>query len=151
MAASKRSLESARGAILSSALEQNKYAAGDGQPTEIGREVAGPTHADSLGIFKDRDQPIYTISIATRLVRPVAKDSGRSARPLHAQTLRMYEREGLIKPKRVGRNRLYSDRDIERLRQIQHLTQDMGVNLAGVEIILDLLEQMEDLKRKISE
>jgi MerR family transcriptional regulator/heat shock protein HspR len=103
------------------------------------------------GVFKDRDEPIYTISIATRLVRPVAREAGRSARPLHAQTLRMYEREGLIKPKRVGRNRLYSDRDIERLRQIQHFTQELGVNLAGVEIILDLMEQVEDLKRQLSD
>jgi len=98
-------------------------------------------------IFKDKDEPIYTISIAARLVRPIKETSG-DIKPLHAQTLRMYEREGLVKPKRVGRNRLYSDRDIERLRQIQHLTQDRGVNLAGVEIILDLLEQIEDLRRK---
>ena len=137
--------------MAASKIEQNKHAATNGQIREIGQEHAGPIHEDSLGIFKDRDQPIYTISIATRLVRPVGSQDGRSARPLHAQTLRMYEREGLIKPKRVGRNRLYSDRDIERLRQIQHLTQDMGVNLAGVEIILDLLEQMEDLKRRFSE
>lgn len=106
-------------------------------------------HEEALEIFKDKDEPIYTISIATRLVRPATRGSGRVGRPLHAQTLRMYEREGLIKPKRVGRNRLYSDRDIERLRQIQHLTQDLGVNLAGVEIILDLMEQMEELRRKV--
>ncbi|HEY3329560.1 MAG TPA: MerR family transcriptional regulator [Capsulimonadaceae bacterium] len=99
-------------------------------------------------IFKDKDEPIYTISIAARLVRPVNDPTG-ATKPLHAQTLRMYEREGLVKPKRVGRNRLYSDRDIDRLRQIQHLTQDRGVNLAGVEIILDLLEQVEELTRKI--
>ena len=110
-----------------------------------------PQNPYPQGVYKDRDEPIYTISIATRLVRPVARDNDRSARPLHAQTLRMYEREGLIKPKRVGRNRLYSDRDIERLRQIQHFTQELGVNLAGVEIILDLMEQMEDLKRRLSE
>jgi MerR family transcriptional regulator/heat shock protein HspR len=98
-------------------------------------------------IYKDQDEPIYTISIAARLVRPL-RAADTDAKPLHAQTLRMYEREGLVKPKRVGRNRLYSDRDIERLRQIQHLTQERGVNLAGVEIILDLLEQLEELKRK---
>ncbi|MDR3709680.1 MAG: MerR family transcriptional regulator [Capsulimonadaceae bacterium] len=97
------------------------------------------------GIVADKDEPIYTISIAARLVRPVDLTSG-TLKPLHAQTLRMYEREGLVKPKRVGRNRLYSDRDIDRLRQIQHLTQDLGVNLAGVEIILDLLEQIEVLR-----
>jgi MerR family transcriptional regulator/heat shock protein HspR len=98
-------------------------------------------------VLKDKDEPIYTISIAARLVRPLKEQTG-DMKPLHAQTLRMYEREGLVKPKRVGRNRLYSDRDIERLRQIQHLTQDRGVNLAGVEIILDLLQQVEELRRK---
>jgi len=97
-------------------------------------------------MIKDKDEPIYTISIAAKLVRPL-KGSDADVKPLHAQTLRMYEREGLVKPKRMGRNRLYSDRDIERLRQIQHFTQDMGVNLAGVEIILDLMEQLEELKK----
>jgi MerR family transcriptional regulator/heat shock protein HspR len=106
-------------------------------------------HGGALSaIFKDRDEPIYTISIAAKLVRPL-KDANGDMKPLHAQTLRMYEREGLVKPKRVGRNRLYSDRDIQRLRQIQHLTQERGVNLAGVEIILDLLEQVEELRSKI--
>jgi MerR family transcriptional regulator/heat shock protein HspR len=103
-----------------------------------------------MALYKDHDEPIYTISIAARLVRPLRERTGE-LKPLHAQTLRMYEREGLVKPKRVGRNRLYSDRDIERLRQIQHFTQDLGVNLAGVEIILDLMEEMEALKRKIGE
>jgi MerR family transcriptional regulator/heat shock protein HspR len=98
-------------------------------------------------MLKDRDEPIYTISIAARLVRPI-KDATGDAKPLHAQTLRMYEREGLVKPKRMGRNRLYSDRDIERLRQIQHFTQELGVNLAGVEIILDLMEQLEALRNQ---
>jgi MerR family transcriptional regulator/heat shock protein HspR len=96
-------------------------------------------------MIKDKDEPIYTISIAARLVRPI-KDIGDGAKPLHAQTLRMYEREGLVKPKRVGRNRLYSDRDVERLRQIQHFTQELGVNLAGVEIILELMQQLEEFR-----
>ena len=103
----------------------------------------------SSSAFKDSDQPIYTISIAARLVRPIRAMDG-TTRPLHAQTLRTYEREGLVKPKRVGRNRLYSDRDIERLQQIQHLTQERGVNLAGVEIILDLLERVRDLETKLN-
>jgi MerR family transcriptional regulator/heat shock protein HspR len=98
-------------------------------------------------MLKDKDEPIYTISIAAKLVRPLRGSDG-DAKPLHAQTLRMYEREGLVKPKRMGRNRLYSDRDIERLRQIQHYTQDLGVNLAGVEIILELIEQIEELREK---
>jgi MerR family transcriptional regulator/heat shock protein HspR len=98
--------------------------------------------------LKSRDEPIYTISIAARLVRPVSGSDG-AVRPLHAQTLRTYEREGLVKPKRVGRNRLYSDRDIDRLQQIQHLTHDRGVNLAGVEIILELTERILELEKAL--
>lgn len=91
------------------------------------------------------DEPLYTISIAARLVR-----RDRPEEPMiHPQTLRMYERLGLIEPKRVGKNRLYSDRDIERVRRIQEYTQVMGVNLAGVEIILNLLERMEEMQREL--
>jgi len=61
--------------------------------------------------------------------------------------LRMYERLGLVRPARISRkNRMYSEADIERLRQIQRLTQDMGVNLAGVEVILDLLDKMQKMQ-----
>ncbi len=92
------------------------------------------------------DEPLYTISIAARLVRP-----DRPGEPIHPQTLRMYEKLGLVTPKRVGKNRLYSDRDIQRLRQIQRFTQDMGVNLAGVEVILQLLERMEQMQQEMDE
>jgi MerR family transcriptional regulator/heat shock protein HspR len=92
----------------------------------------------------DENAPLYTISIAARLVR-----IDRPGEPIHPQTLRMYERLGLVAPQRVGKNRLYSERDIERLRQIQRLTQDMGVNLAGVEIILGLLERIETLHARL--
>ena len=92
----------------------------------------------------DENAPLYTISIAARLVR-----IDRPGEPIHPQTLRMYERLGLVAPQRVGKNRLYSERDIERLRQIQRLTQDMGVNLAGVEIILGLLERIETLQARL--
>ena len=85
------------------------------------------------------EEPLYVISIASRRVG------------MHPQTLRLYERLGLVKPARHGSNRLYSDRDIERLRQIQNLTQHMGVNLAGVEIILHLLEQVRDLQSELEE
>ena len=111
------------------------------------RPDGAPSHLNLL--LKDKDEPIYTISIAAKLVRPM-KGAATDVKPLHAQTLRMYEREGLVKPKRVGRNRLYSDHDIERLRQIQHYTQNMGVNLAGVEIILDLLERLNELQDQSS-
>ncbi|MBW3622432.1 MAG: helix-turn-helix transcriptional regulator [Armatimonadetes bacterium] len=82
-----------------------------------------------------KDEPVYAISVAARLC------------DMHPQTLRLYERLGLVKPNRLdNRNRLYSDQDIERLKQIQRLTRDLGVNLAGVEVIFSLLEQMDKMK-----
>ena len=96
--------------------------------------------------IKDRDEPIYTISIAAKLVRPSPRtipESGDAAKPIHAQTLRMYDKLGLVKPRKVGKNRFYSDRDIERLQQIQHFTQDIGINLAGVAYIFALLDQIQ--------
>jgi MerR family transcriptional regulator/heat shock protein HspR len=84
--------------------------------------------------------PLYTISIAAKLIRIERPDE-----PLHPQTLRMYERLGLVTPQRVGKNRLYSDYDVQRVRQIQALT-DLGVNLAGVEIILGLKERLDSLE-----
>ncbi|CAN5506581.1 hypothetical protein BH11ARM2_BH11ARM2_12310 [soil metagenome] len=78
-------------------------------------------------------KPVYMIGVAAELCG------------VHPQTLRQYERIGLIHPERIGtKNRLYSDGDIQRVRRIQRLTQDMGVNLAGVELILRLLDEMED-------
>ncbi|MCH8979871.1 MAG: MerR family transcriptional regulator [Armatimonadetes bacterium] len=66
---------------------------------------------------------------------------------VHPQTLRQYERLGLVTPARVStKNRLYSEQDIDRVRRIKRLTQDMGSNLAGVEIILKLLDEMEELR-----
>lgn len=77
-------------------------------------------------------QPVYMIGVAAQLCG------------VHPQTLRQYERIGLVVPSRVGaKNRLYSESDIARVRRIQRLTQEMGVNLAGVELILRLLDEME--------
>lgn len=71
---------------------------------------------------------------------------------VHPQTLRQYERLGLVKPARVGsKNRLYSEADIQRVRRIQRLTQEMGVNLAGVDIILKLLDDLEDMRLDFEE
>jgi MerR family transcriptional regulator/heat shock protein HspR len=82
------------------------------------------------------NQPVYMIGIAARLCQ------------VHPQTLRQYERLGLVIPARVGaKNRLYSERDIHRVRRIQRLTQGLGVNLAGVEIILRLLDEMEETRK----
>ena len=71
---------------------------------------------------------------------------------IHPQTLRLYEREGLLKPSRSeGNTRLYTDDDIERLEVILHLTRDLGVNLAGVEIILNMREKMGQMQSQIQE
>ena len=88
----------------------------------------------------DKSEPLYMISIAARLC------------DMHPQTLRLYERLGLIKPQRVSsKNRMYSDEDIDRVRQIHRLTHELGVNLAGVEVILGLLEKMESLRSEMEE
>jgi MerR family transcriptional regulator/heat shock protein HspR len=71
---------------------------------------------------------------------------------IHPQTLRLYEREGLLKPSRSeGNTRLYTDSDLERLEVILHLTRDLGVNLAGVEIILNMRERMGEMQAQIQE
>ena len=80
------------------------------------------------------------ISIAARMVG------------VHAQTLRYYERVGLIWPSRSGgRQRLYSQADIERLRRIKTFTEDMGMNLAGAEVALKLVERIEELEHQVQE
>lgn len=85
------------------------------------------------------DEPYYVIGVAARLV------------DLHPQTLRHYEALGLVVPQRSrGNMRLYSPRDIERLTKITRLTQELGVNLAGVEIILRLSEQVEALRAELT-
>ena len=71
---------------------------------------------------------------------------------LHPQTLRLYEREGLLKPSRTeGNTRLYSEEDLVRLETILSLTRDLGVNLAGVEIILNMREKMDRMQREVNE
>jgi len=71
---------------------------------------------------------------------------------IHPQTLRLYEREGLLRPSRTdGNTRLYSDEDLERLETILTLTRELGVNLAGVEIILNLRERMAQMQHEVNE
>jgi MerR family transcriptional regulator/heat shock protein HspR len=71
---------------------------------------------------------------------------------IHPQTLRLYEREGLLRPSRSdGNTRLYTDDDLERLEVILQLTRELGVNLAGVEIILNMREKMEQMQRQIEQ
>ena|SRR5947209_7189887 len=88
-----------------------------------------------------RDRGVYMISVAAELAG------------MHPQTLRIYEARGLITPKRSPKNtRLYSQRDVERLRRIQELTSELGMNLAGVEKVFELeqkLEQMDERMRRL--
>lgn len=86
-------------------------------------------------------------SKAAYMISAVAEQYG-----VHPQTLRLYEREGLLKPSRSeGNTRLYTDGDLERLEVILKLTRDMGVNLAGIEIILNMREKMAEMQRQFEE
>jgi MerR family transcriptional regulator/heat shock protein HspR len=87
----------------------------------------------------DRDEPIYVISVAARMVN------------LHPQTLRHYEKLGLVEPARRGNQRIYSQRDIDKLTKIAQLMDDLGVNLAGVEVILNMSRQIEELQAQVAQ
>ena len=91
------------------------------------------------------DEPVYMISVVAKIL------------DIHPQTLRQYEREGLIEPDRTkGKMRLYSQNDVDRIKMILRLTRDLGLNLAGVDVVFRLKEQIdeyeemiEDLKKEI--
>ncbi len=85
-----------------------------------------------------RSDPLFVISVAARLLE------------MHPQTLRKYEREGLIAPSRTtGNLRLYSDRDLERLRQVKYLVERRGLNLAGVQLALELTARLRELRARL--
>lgn len=85
-----------------------------------------------------RDEPLYVISVASRMVG------------VHAQTLRYYERAGIVAPSRSqGNRRYYSEQDLERVRRIKTLMDDMGMNLAGVEVALRLMERIGEMEQQI--
>jgi MerR family transcriptional regulator/heat shock protein HspR len=89
---------------------------------------------------RKKDEKFFAIGVVAKMYN------------IHQQTLRLYEREGLLKPARSeGNTRLYSEKDLERLELILNLSRDMGVNLAGVEIILNLREKMRDMQSQINE
>jgi len=90
--------------------------------------------------MQDYDEPLYLISIVAKIFS------------IHPQTLRQYEREGLVEPGRTGgKMRLYSKRDVDRIKMILRLTRDLGVNLAGVDIIFQLKDRIEEHERTIDE
>ena len=87
----------------------------------------------------NEEQGVFMISVAAELAE------------MHPQTLRMYEQRGLIEPKRSPKGtRLYSQADVERLRRIQEMTTEWGMNLAGVERVFDLEEQLDRMQRKVN-
>ena len=87
----------------------------------------------------ERDQGVYMISVAAELAG------------MHPQTLRIYEARGLITPKRsAGKTRLYSQEDVDRLRRIQELTSELGMNLAGVEKVFELEEELDKMRARMS-
>ncbi|ANE32377.1 putative heat shock protein HspR [Campylobacter hyointestinalis] len=90
--------------------------------------------------MKSYEEPVYLISVVAKVLS------------IHPQTLRQYEREGLVEPSRTGgKMRLYSEKDLDRIKMILRLTRDLGVNLAGVDVILRLKEQIEEYESTIDE
>ncbi|PIE31695.1 MerR family transcriptional regulator [candidate division KSB3 bacterium] len=88
----------------------------------------------------DRGRPLFMISVVAEML------------DIHPQTLRLYEREGLVVPQRTGGNtRLYSQEDIDKLRRVLRLTRELGVNLAGVEVILSMREKMEQMQEAMEQ
>ena len=86
----------------------------------------------------DRGKPLYMIGVVAEMVK------------LHPQTLRLYERKGLIQPSRtVGKTRMYSAEDVEQLARVLRLTRDLGVNLAGVEIIIKMRRRMLEMQKQM--
>jgi MerR family transcriptional regulator/heat shock protein HspR len=88
----------------------------------------------------DRNRPLYMIGVVAEMLE------------VHPQTLRFYEKKGLLRPSRsVGRTRMYSQEDVEELGRLLRLTRDMGVNLAGVEVILKMRRRMVDMQKQIQD
>lgn len=91
-----------------------------------------------IAVAKDNERSVYIISIAAQLAH------------CHPQTLRIYERKGLLRPRRSPtKRRLYSEEDIERLKLIQGLTQKRGINLAGVRVIMELQDQLKYMRETV--
>ncbi len=90
--------------------------------------------------MSDPGRPLYLIGVVAEMLK------------IHPQTLRLYERKGLIRPSRtVGRTRMYSDEDVDEIRRILRLTRDLGVNLAGLEVILKMRRQMLAMQEELEE
>ena len=109
------------------------------RPDDLALEPRGQSPRKGGDSGDQEVQGVYIISVAARLLE------------MHPQTLRKYERLGLVSPSRtVGMLRLYSDEDLEKLRLIRYIETNLGMNLAGVEFILNLLEQLLEMHQRIS-
>src|SRR6476619_620144 len=136
----KSNISSSFSVYITSGREVSPMRANPGRRAE-GRE-AGSAHAEAhrrnYAHIHEEDQPKYVISIAAQILG------------VHPQTLRLYEREGLVEPQRSGgKIRLYSERDIERVRRVIRLTNELGVNLAGAEAILYMRERSLEMYREM--
>lgn len=90
--------------------------------------------------MNDRGRPLYMIGVVAEMLR------------VHPQTLRLYEKKGLIRPSRTeGKTRMYSPEDVEEIARLLRLTRDLGVNLAGIEIILKMRRRMVEMQKQIEE
>ena len=90
--------------------------------------------------MSDRGKPLYMIGVVAEMLK------------VHPQTLRFYEKKGLVRPGRTeGQTRMYSEEDLEDIARLLRLTRDLGVNLAGVEIILKMRRRMTDMQRQIED
>ena len=105
--------------------------------------MAAPRNARPAGAgptTTDRGRPLYMIGVVAEMLN------------VHPQTLRFYEKKGLLRPSRtVGRTRMYSAEDVEELARVLRLTRDLGVNLAGVEIIIKMRRRMMDMQKQIED
>lgn len=88
---------------------------------------------------QEKGSPVYMISVVSRILE------------VHPQTLRMYEKEGFVCPHRINRQRLYSEEDLERLNLVIKLTRDMGVNRAGVDIVLRMRKRIQAMQDEMAE
>ena len=101
-------------------------------------EIADLAAARAQGA--DRETPLFMISVVAELLG------------VHPQTLRLYEREGYVRPRRTrGGTRLYSEADVETVRRVLHLTRELGVNLAGVEVVLEMRRKLERMQAELAE
>ena len=130
------------GGLRESSGARKQYNAGTRERVSGGASVPPPSRIARFGAGSERNtmqEGVYVISVAARIL------------DMHPQTLRKYERVGLIMPSRtLGMSRLYSDEDIARLKLIKHLVENMGLNLAGVRMAMQLFNRMIEMRASMS-